>query len=370
MEVVMPKAFRKRLIAFVTFVSGLYFFLEFVLPEKIGSFKFGAFHQEISWGFVAVGSMAIGLGLINILVVHGGKILRTQKNWGNSLALLLGLIIMLIVEGGSFLNSESRVASWQRIESWRLFSQKVRSDQSLREANSSSRIEALIHEIDATISEAESGGSYLSFEKKDGEDIRNKLVDSLKSKLGEVKVSAVELGQGYRKLSGETSVEDEDIAFRDGVRAQLSMVALHEKFEAKTAETVPIARDLSQIIYDTGLNQKFLVILRNGIFFPLGSAMFSLLAFYIATAAYRSFRLKSLEASIMMLAAVLVILGQIPHGPTYIWSGLPALRLWMLENLSTPAFRAIYFGIMVAGLAMAVRMWLSLDKSPLALDEE
>ncbi len=366
----MPKSFRKYLIAFVTFVSGLYFFLEFVLPAEIGDFKFGAFHQQISWGFVAMGSMAFGLGLVNILFVHGGKVLRTQKNWGNSLALILGLVVMLIVEGGGFINAESRVASWQRIESWRLFSQKVRSDQSLKDANSSSRVEALIHEIDETITEAEAEEGYLSFKRIDGEDQRNALANSLKKHLQELKTAAVELGQGYRKIDGETAIEDEDTAFRDSIHAQLEIIALHEKFEAKAESTVQSAKDLSQIIYDSGLNQKFLSLLRNGIFIPLGTAMFSLLAFYIATAAYRSFRLKSLEASIMMIAAVLVILGQIPHGPTYIWDGLPSLRLWLLENLSTPAFRSIYFGIMVAGLAMAVRMWLSLDKSPLSLDEE
>jgi hypothetical protein len=108
--------------------------------------------------------------------------------------------------------------------------------------------------------------------------------------------------------------------------------------------------------------------LQHSFFFPLGAAMFSLLAFYIASAAFRSFRIRSLEALFMMLAAVVVMLGQIPHGPLYISESLPGMRLWLLENLSTPAFRAIYFGAAVAGLALAVRMWLSLERSPLSDD--
>jgi hypothetical protein len=71
----------------------------------------------------------------------------------------------------------------------------------------------------------------------------------------------------------------------------------------------------------------------------------------------------------MMLAAVVVTLGQIPQGPIYISEDLPLVRLWLLNNLSTPAFRAIYFGAALAGLAMAVRMWLSLEKSPLATED-
>lgn len=67
----------------------------------------------------------------------------------------------------------------------------------------------------------------------------------------------------------------------------------------------------------------------------------------------------------MMTAALIVMLGQIPHGPMLISPQLVPLRLWLLEQLSTPAFRAIYFGSAIAGLAMAVRMWLSLERSPL-----
>jgi hypothetical protein len=88
--------------------------------------------------------------------------------------------------------------------------------------------------------------------------------------------------------------------------------------------------------------------------------MFSLLAFYIASAAYRAFRIKSTEAVLMMIAALLVMLGQIPFG-AYIWGELPAVRLWVMQVFSTPAFRGIALGASVAFLAMALRMWLSLE---------
>ena len=90
---------------------------------------------------------------------------------------------------------------------------------------------------------------------------------------------------------------------------------------------------------------------------------------YIAVAAYRSSRIKTVDSVLMMSAAVIVILGQTTHGPKYISSHLPTIRLWLLENLSTPANRAIYFGGIIAGLAMATRMWLSLEDSPLTEEE-
>jgi hypothetical protein len=71
----------------------------------------------------------------------------------------------------------------------------------------------------------------------------------------------------------------------------------------------------------------------------------------------------------MMIPAIIVMLGQIPHGQLYIHEDLPELRAWLLKNISTPAFRAITFGALVASLAMAIRMWLSLERSPLTADD-
>lgn len=104
--------------------------------------------------------------------------------------------------------------------------------------------------------------------------------------------------------------------------------------------------------------QQFLF---RGMMNNLGSAMFSLLAFYIVSAAYRSFRVQNFEAGLMMAAALMVMLGQIPLG-FFISEKIPVLRNWILTRISTPAFRGINFGALIAGLAMAVRMWLSLER--------
>ncbi|MCL5038993.1 MAG: hypothetical protein M1299_04075, partial [Firmicutes bacterium] len=47
---------------------------------------------------------------------------------------------------------------------------------------------------------------------------------------------------------------------------------------------------------------------------PLGNAMFSLLIFFIASASFRAFRARNVEATILLLAGVLVLLGRAPVG--------------------------------------------------------
>jgi hypothetical protein len=104
----------------------------------------------------------------------------------------------------------------------------------------------------------------------------------------------------------------------------------------------------------------------------LDSAMFALIAFFIVSASYRAFRIRSVESSLLMGSAVLVMLGQVTLG-TAITSGLPSTGIasnFRLENIAqyilleinTPALRAIIFGIAVGFLATSLRLWLSLER--------
>ena len=347
----MSRNLRSALIAFVTFIAGLYFFLEFVLPEQLptpfGTLEFGYYHDEISRGVQIVSFMAIGLGLLNILSVHGGNLIKMKKGWGNSLALLLGLFVMFAVEGIDFVNSVQRVTVWEEYQHLATFSEKVLTEDGANPDIAAGRL--------ATITPLLNGepGEQSEF-LQDGEAVTPESYNELQTNQLEINTRLEQLIAAYR---GETSPEERP--------------ALHQQLEEDLREQALVAKTISQENYESLGMRRTAKFLFGSFFVPLGSAMFSLLAFYIAAAAYRTFRIRSLEAGIMMLAALVVMLGQIPHGPIYISEDLPAIRLWILEYLSTPAFRAIYFGSMIAGLAMATRMWLSLERSPLAsFDDE
>jgi hypothetical protein len=116
-------------------------------------------------------------------------------------------------------------------------------------------------------------------------------------------------------------------------------------------------------------------ILFNGLYMPLQQATFSLLAFYIASAAYRAFRIRSAEAALMMAAAFIVMLGQVPLG-TWLTHWMPQtgplgflgffrverLADWIMVRWNSAAQRGITFGIAVGALAMSLRIWLSLER--------
>ena len=113
-------------------------------------------------------------------------------------------------------------------------------------------------------------------------------------------------------------------------------------------------------------------ILFKGFYTSLDATMFSLVAFYIVSAAYRAFRIRSAEAAVMMLTAAVIMLALVPVGAA-LTSWLPnrgllsALRLervgyWILTCPNMAVQRAINFGIAVGSLAMGLRIWLGLER--------
>lgn len=113
-------------------------------------------------------------------------------------------------------------------------------------------------------------------------------------------------------------------------------------------------------------------ILFIGVVAALGATMFSTIGFFIISAAYRAFRIRSGEATLMLLAAFVVMLGQVPVG-SYLTGNLPQSGLlsafrfenmsyWILNQPNMAAWRGMSFGIEVGFLAMALRTWLSLER--------
>lgn len=113
-------------------------------------------------------------------------------------------------------------------------------------------------------------------------------------------------------------------------------------------------------------------ILYTGALSNLNAAMFSIIAFYIVSAAYRAFRIRSVEATILLVSAALVMIGQVVIGQL-LTNWLPETGFlanfrtevvadWIIKKVNSPAQLAINLGLGVGLLAASLRIWLSLER--------
>lgn len=95
--------------------------------------------------------------------------------------------------------------------------------------------------------------------------------------------------------------------------------------------------------------------------FPVQATIASLLAFYVASAAYRAFRARSLESAVVLAVGVIVLLGQVPVG-VYLWDRLPTIKAWILEVPTTAGARGIILGVALGTVATGLRVLLGIDR--------
>lgn len=114
----------------------------------------------------------------------------------------------------------------------------------------------------------------------------------------------------------------------------------------------------------------------NYVYLPLAATMFACLAFYISSAAFRAFRAKNLEASLLLLTAVILLLAQTSNG-LLLTEFLPdSLSMFKLESVkhvlinlfNTIGTRAIMIGIALGVVSTSLKVLLGVDRSYLGSD--
>jgi hypothetical protein len=107
-----------------------------------------------------------------------------------------------------------------------------------------------------------------------------------------------------------------------------------------------------------GLDNTMFVRFFNFILIPIQSTMFSLLAFFIASAAYRAFRARSVIASLLLIAALIVMMRFNPIFGAWI----ETVANWLMNVPNLAAQRAIVIGIGLGMVATALKIILGIER--------
>jgi hypothetical protein len=105
------------------------------------------------------------------------------------------------------------------------------------------------------------------------------------------------------------------------------------------------------------------------IYIPCAATVFSLLAFYMASAAFRTFRARNLAAGLLLVAAVIVMFGRVPLSETVSeWllgdrQIIPNMAKAIMDYPNLAAKRGILLGIALGVISQSLRILLGIERS-------
>ena len=114
-------------------------------------------------------------------------------------------------------------------------------------------------------------------------------------------------------------------------------------------------------MWGTNEGTPFMWLFKN-VQMPMSATMFSLLAFYISSAAYKAFRARSPEATVLLVAGIIVMLGQVPIG-AMISKWIPETATWILNVPNLAAKRGIMTGVGLGMTAVSLKILLGIERT-------
>jgi hypothetical protein len=98
---------------------------------------------------------------------------------------------------------------------------------------------------------------------------------------------------------------------------------------------------------------------------PLESTLFALIIFFIVTATYRAFRVRSFETFLFIVAAIFVLLGQatvVYLLPAGLSQSLVAVKDLILDAPTLAGARGIMLGVALGTIATGLRVLMGIDR--------
>lgn len=99
----------------------------------------------------------------------------------------------------------------------------------------------------------------------------------------------------------------------------------------------------------------------------ISATIYGTVAFYLLSASFRTFRARNVEATLLLVSAVLVMLGRATIG-SLIWDGFGGLAEWLLGVPNAAANRGVLIGAALGLISTGVRLLLGIDRAYLGSD--
>jgi hypothetical protein len=99
----------------------------------------------------------------------------------------------------------------------------------------------------------------------------------------------------------------------------------------------------------------------DNLFSPCQATVYAMTGFYISSAAYRAFRIRTVEASVLLISAAIVMLGRAPVGEL-MFKGFPDWANWLVNVVNMAGQRGMMIGAGIGAIASGLRVLLGIER--------
>jgi len=118
--------------------------------------------------------------------------------------------------------------------------------------------------------------------------------------------------------------------------------------------------------FTVGTQNEIFTFLSNAFVIPGDATIYALLVFFLTSAAARTFKVKDVESSLLMLAAFVMFMYQAPL-TEYIFPFFSLPGQWLQNNLAMAATRVFGFSAALGGIVLAIRLFLGKEMAMIGL---